>query len=71
MFGQLADLAGAGSLEVDAVKDTDALVEAVNSRYPVMAGASYKIAVDRKAINVNTVIAESSDLAFLPPFSGG
>lgn len=71
LFGQLTDIAGTSSLVVETVVDTDALVQAVNRQYPAMAGARYKIAVDKKAVNGNTPINESSDLAFLPPFSGG
>ncbi len=71
LFGQLTDIAGTSSLVVESVQDTDALVQAVDRRYPAMAGARYKIAVDKKAVSVNTVINENSDLAFLPPFSGG
>ncbi len=71
LFGQLADIAGTSGLVVDTVQDTDALVHAVDRRYPALAGARYKIAVDKKAISANTVINENSDLAFLPPFSGG
>jgi sulfur-carrier protein len=71
LFGQLTDIAGTNSLVVEAVQDTDTLVAAVNRRYPSMAGARYTIAVDKKAISANTVISENSDLAFLPPFSGG
>ena len=71
LFGQLTDIAGTSSLVLDAVQDTDELVQAVNRLYPSMTGARYKIAVDKKAISTNTVINENSDLAFLPPFSGG
>lgn len=71
LFGQLTDIAGTSSLVVETVQDTDALVQAVNRRYPSMTGARYTIAVDKKAISANTGINENSDLAFLPPFSGG
>jgi sulfur-carrier protein len=71
LFGQLTDIAGTSSLVLETVQDTDALVAAVNRQYPAMAGARYKIAVDKKAVSGNTLINENSDLAFLPPFSGG
>lgn len=71
LFGQLADIAGTGNLVVEAVQDTDALVQVVNRLYPALVGARYKIAVDKKAISSNTLINENTDLAFLPPFSGG
>ena len=71
LFGQLTDITGSSSIAVEAVPDTDALVQAVNTLYPAMAGVKYIVAVNKKAVNGNTIINENSDLAFLPPFSGG
>jgi molybdopterin converting factor small subunit len=36
-----------------------------------MSGVKYIIAVDKKVIQENTVISETSNVALLPPFSGG
>jgi molybdopterin converting factor small subunit len=71
LFGQLTDITGSSSIAVESVQDTDALVQAVNTLYPAMAGVKYIVAVNKKAVNSNTIINETSDLAFLPPFSGG
>jgi sulfur-carrier protein len=71
LFGQLTDITGSSSIAVETVQDTDALVQAVNTLYPAMAGVKYIVAVNKKAVNSNTIINETSDLAFLPPFSGG
>lgn len=71
LFGQLTDITGSNSIAVETVQDTDALVKAVNTLYPAMAGVKYIVAVNKKAVNSNTIINETSDLAFLPPFSGG
>ena len=71
LFGQLTDITGSSIIAVETVQDTDALVQAVNTLYPAMAGVKYIVAVNKKAVNSNTIINETSDLAFLPPFSGG
>jgi molybdopterin synthase sulfur carrier subunit len=70
LFGQLTDIAGSNTITVEA-SDTEALVQAVNKQYPAMAGIKYIVAVDKKNIQVNTVINEASNIALLPPFSGG
>ena len=69
LFGQLTEIAGSNTITVEA-SDTDTLVQAVNSKYPAMAGIKYMIAVDKKNIQVNTIINEASNIALLPPFSG-
>ena len=36
-----------------------------------MINVKYRIAIDKKIITSNTAITETSDIALLPPFSGG
>lgn len=71
LFGQLTDIAGNNSMVLSDVADTDALLQAVNSLYPAMAGINYVIAVDKKIVRTNTVLNEKTQVALLPPFSGG
>ena len=71
LFGQLTDIAGNDTIIVDDVSDTDELVQAVNILYPAITGIKYIIAVDKKAIQVNTTLNQKSTVALLPAFSGG
>lgn len=71
LFGELTDIAGNNSMVLSDVPDTDALQQAVNSLYPAMAGIHYVIAVDKKIVRTNTVLNEKTQVALLPPFSGG
>jgi molybdopterin converting factor small subunit len=70
MFGKLVDIAG-NSISVDEVKDTDSLVNSLNKIYPALANTKYVIAVNKKVINQNTILDNRSEIALLPPFSGG
>jgi molybdopterin synthase sulfur carrier subunit len=70
-FGQLTDITGKARLEVDDVKDTDTLKEKLFIQYPSLAGAKFRIAVDNKLVNDNTLINAGSKIALMPPFSGG
>jgi molybdopterin converting factor small subunit len=47
------------------------LKQKLEEKYSSLRNAKYIIAVDRKVIIKNTVINETSDVALLPPFSGG
>jgi molybdopterin synthase sulfur carrier subunit len=71
LFGQLTDIAGGNKIVVNDVSDTDQLVKAVNTLFPAMAGIQYLVAVNRKTIQANTVLDETTSVALLPPFSGG
>jgi molybdopterin synthase sulfur carrier subunit len=71
LFGQLADIARREKILVSNVSDTNELVRAIEQQYPAMAGVKYIIAADKKVISANTAINEKTELALLPPFSGG
>ena len=70
LFGRLADIAGS-SVFVNAVADTDSLINALHKTYPALAESKYLVAVDKHVIISNTLLNESSVVALLPPFSGG
>ena len=71
LFGQLTDITGSNTIAVETATDTDGLVSALNKLYPAMTDIKYIIAVDKKIIRANTIISETSNIALLPPFSGG
>jgi molybdopterin synthase sulfur carrier subunit len=70
-FGQITDVTGSPSLEVDPTPDTDALNILLEGLYPGLGQKKYIIAVDKKTILGNTPLSSSSVVALLPPFSGG
>lgn len=71
VFGQLAEITGAGSISLPMVPDSNALQEILNERFPALSTVSYVIAVDKKLIICNTALTLQSSIALLPPFSGG
>jgi molybdopterin converting factor small subunit len=70
LFGRLADIAG-NSVSLDNVSDTDGLVRALHNTYPALAESKYVIAVNKQVITSNTSLNENSEVALLPPYSGG
>jgi molybdopterin synthase sulfur carrier subunit len=70
MFGRLADIAG-NSFTVKDVVDTDRLINTLHKTYPALAETNYVIAVNKQVITSNTLLNENSEVALLPPFSGG
>lgn len=71
VFGQLYDIIGSNSFDMDNVESTDELIKNLQSKYPALKNAKYKIAVNRNVIQSNTALQHDAEIALLPPFSGG
>ena len=70
MFGRLADIAG-NSVSVNDVSDTNSLVTVLHKNYPALTETKYVVAVNKQVIKGNTSLDKNSEVALLPPFSGG
>ncbi|HLK29760.1 MAG TPA: MoaD/ThiS family protein [Puia sp.] len=71
VFGQLKEMLGSERITVNDVEDIYELQKALHTKYPLLEHAKYKIAVDRKMISDNIKLNNDSEIAMLPPFSGG
>jgi len=71
IFGQLNDIIGGNVIEVENIADTDELVEQLEGKYPSLVNSKYRVAVNRKIIELNTALQQDAEVALLPPFSGG
>ncbi len=71
LFGQLADITGKTEIVLHDIPDTETLLKTLNQMYPPLADAKYAIALNKKVIRENTILTGDSNIALLPPFSGG
>jgi len=71
IFGQLSDVIGSNSLEIDGIASTDELIKNLQSKYPALTNTKYRVAVNRNIIQSNTELQTGAEVALLPPFSGG
>ena len=71
IFGQLSDVIGSNSLEVNGITNTDDLIKDLQLQYPALADSKYRLAVNRNIIQSNTELQTGAEVALLPPFSGG
>jgi molybdopterin converting factor small subunit len=71
VFGQLTDITGSETVSVNDVTDTELLLEKLFKQFPLLKEKKFLIAVNQKIINSKTEIGEQSQIALLPPFSGG
>ncbi len=71
LFGQLAQLAGKDRIMLSGINDTLQLREEVNELFPALQNIDYAIAVEKKIMHENALVADGQTVALLPPFSGG
>ena len=70
-FGALAEAAGNSEIEFGAIADTASLQDELVQRYPLLNERKFAIAVNKKLVRTNTILAADSTVALLPPYSGG
>lgn len=71
IFGQLEDITGSSVITIADTTDTDLLLSALYSQYPLLKEKKFLIAVNNNIIHEKTEIGEQTKVALLPPFSGG
>lgn len=70
-FGNLSEITGTQRLLVEDVATTGELKKYLHQHYPGIENIKYAIAVNKKIIDQDTVLDEGSEVAILPPYSGG
>ena len=70
LFGQLAEIAGTGLIELPDINTTFELVKDLNEKFPDLADSKYIIAVDGKVVSGDSPLKDNCTVALLPPFSG-
>jgi molybdopterin converting factor small subunit len=70
-FGQIADCIGCSSFLYQSPPTLLAFKNQLEKDYPALAKLTYRIAVNKKLIGIDCELIPNSELALLPPFSGG
>ena len=71
IFGPLEDITGSAMLNLEQVHDTDQLREKLHREFPELQNRKFVIAVDNRIVQHTMALQEKSEVALLPPFSGG
>ena len=69
-FGKIAGITGP-DVSVKNVTDTDSLRALLEESYPALKETKYVIAVNKDLVRDNKPLQAGSEVALLPPFSGG
>lgn len=71
LFGLLAEHCNSNEIVLSNATNTDEVRAQFAKQFPTLSGIKYFISVNRNIINTNTSIDPNSEVALLPPFSGG
>jgi len=70
-FGMVADKLPSNEMVLENIANTDQLLGFLYQQYPGLKDIKFSIAVDRKQVHNNVLLSPDSEVALLPPFSGG
>jgi molybdopterin synthase sulfur carrier subunit len=70
-FGMIAEKIKADSIQVIGIDTIDSLKVYLTEQFPDLLGMKFSIAVDKQIVQDNREIPFGSEVALLPPFSGG
>ena len=70
-FGQLTDITGQSTWQMEDITDTDQLKNILIEKHAALANSKYLLAVNMEIIRGNVKLNPGDIVALLPPFSGG
>ena len=70
-FGQLTDIIGQSTWEMEDITDINQLKTILIEKYPALTQSKYLVAVNMEVIRGNANLKPGDVVALLPPFSGG
>jgi sulfur-carrier protein len=70
-FGKIAEFLQDQQLKLEGNIDTDQLRNHLENTFPQLSQMKYKLALNKKLVQVNTTIKDNDTVAIMPPFSGG
>lgn len=70
-FGKIAEFLQNQQLKLEGIADTEQLSKYLENEFPQLTIMKYKLAVNKKLVQVNSPINNKDSVAIMPPFSGG
>ncbi|AXT55893.1 MoaD/ThiS family protein [Aquimarina sp. MMG015] len=72
-FGMIAEATNCKEeiISLEKGSKVDQLENLLKNKYQKLQGLSFKIAIDKEIKSNNTLLSSTSEIALLPPFSGG
>ncbi len=71
VFGRLTEICGSSLVEIDTVESVELVKEIMENKFPVLKQQNYIVAIDKVIARSSNVVKPDSEIAFMPPYSGG
>lgn len=70
-FGMIAEKIGSGHIQLTGISTVEELRESLFQQFPDLKKMKFSIAINKQLVSGNASILADSEIALLPPFSGG
>ncbi len=70
-FGMIAEKIGSGQIQLTGISTVEELRESLFEQFPGLKNMKFSIAINKQLASGNSLIPADSEIALLPPFSGG
>ena len=71
IFGKLTDIFGADNYTMESVATVSELKEKLEQAFPPLQNYAYLVVINNEIAQENATIPSDSEVALLPPYSGG
>lgn len=71
VFGRLAELCGSHLIEIDPADSVDSVKDKIERKFPELKNQKYLVAIDKQIAGSNVSLKHDSEIALMPPYSGG
>ncbi len=70
-FGMIAEKIGSGQIQLLGISSIEELRNSLFNQFPDLQNMKFSIAINKQLASGDAPIPEGSEIALLPPFSGG
>lgn len=70
-FGMIAEKIGSGQIQLSGISTIEEVRDLLFEKFPDLKNMKFSIAIDKQLVSGNAPIPADSEIALLPPFSGG
>lgn len=70
-FGMIAEKIGSGQIQLTGISTVEELLDSLFEKFPDLKNMKFSIAINKQLVSENAPIPADSEIALLPPFSGG
>lgn len=70
-FGMIAEKIGSGQIQLTGISTVEKLRDSLFEKFPDLKNMKFSIAINKQLVSGNAPIPADSEIALLPPFSGG